>query len=283
MKKLFIISLCVLFFSCIEESKNSSKPQEVSADITLEEHVIVSDFQKIIDTTGVKGSILLYDVKKNTYYSNAFSLANTGKLPASTYKIPNSIIALETNVVKDENEMFIWNGEERFLKSWETDLTFKQAFQRSCVPCYQEVARKIGVARMNLFLEKLQYGTIVVNYSNLDTFWLQGTSKITQFQQINFLKRLQENKLPISTETSEIVKDMMVIKETENYVLRGKTGWSITNNINNGWFVGYLEKGDQVLFFATNVEAASDYNQKDFQKNRKELTYKALAILNILN
>ncbi|MBC8757115.1 class D beta-lactamase [Kordia sp. YSTF-M3] len=283
MKKLCIFFLCVFCFSCKEESKKNLKPQEKSV-ITknIDNHTIVAAFQKIIDSVKLKGAILVYDLREDVHYSNDFSWAETGKLPASTYKIPNSIIALETGVVADQNTIFVWNGEKRFLKSWEEDLTFTQAFQRSCVPCYQEIAREVGVESMNAYLEKFQYGNIQVDSTNLDSFWLQGNSRITQFQQIDFLTRLYQSKLPISKRTETIMKDIMIVKETETYTLRGKTGWSISDGINNGWFVGYVEKEDKIFFFATNVEPTGKFNQKAFIKNRKEITYKALRQLDIL-
>ncbi len=273
--------LCILCFACKEEAKKLSQPEETTVVPEIKNNLIHKEaFQKIMDSVDLKGSILVYDVKKELYYSNNFEWALTGKLPASTYKIPNSIIGLETKEVKDQNSIFKWNGEKRMFKSWEADLTLRQAFQRSCVPCYQEVARKVGVKRMNVYLEKLQYGNITVDATNLENFWLTGNATITQFQQIDFLKRFQQESLPISNRTSTIVKEIMILKETENYVLRGKTGWSIEGDQHNGWFVGYVENGDQLLFFATNVEPISkEFDQKAFQKNRKVITFKALEQL----
>ena len=90
---------------------------------------------------------------------------------------------------------------ERRLKVWEQDLTFKQAFHYSCVPCYQEVARKIGATRMNVWLNKLDYGQMHVDTTNIDVFWLEGDSQINQYQQIDFLKRLYRSELLISHRT----------------------------------------------------------------------------------
>jgi len=279
-----MLCLCILCFSCKgkkEEAKKVSAPEESTTIPETKDNLIQKEsFQKIIDSASLKGSILLFDIKKERYYSNDFVWANTGKLPASTYKIPNSIIGLETKEVTDQNTIFKWNGKKRMFKSWEADLTLYQAFQRSCVPCFQEVARKIGVKRMNHYIEKFQYGTIKVDSANLENFWLTGKATITQFQQIDFLKRFQQEILPISKRTSAIVKEIMILKETENYVLRGKTGWSIDNDHHNGWFVGYIESNDQLVFFATNVEPTQkDFDQKQFQKNRKLITFKALERL----
>lgn len=277
MKKYVILCLSILCFACKNEPKTSIAPQELSATAKKKSNQIHKDnFQRIIDSANLKGAILLYNAKKDIYYSNDFEWAKKGQLPASTYKIPNSIIGLETKVV-DLTTIFKWNGEKRFLKSWEADLNLQQAFQRSCVPCYQEVARKVGVERMNIYIEKLNYGKIVVDSTNLENFWLQGNARITPFEQIDFLKRLQQETLPISKQTSAMVKEIMILKNVESHVLRGKTGWSINDDHHNGWFVGYVESADQLIFFATNVEPKNkNFDRKAFQKNRKAITFSAL-------
>jgi beta-lactamase class D len=298
MKKLFIYTLCILCFSCSKTTKSAQELNNATAvkektmphkegtasKVATSDNMILKErFQKIIDSVQLQGAILLYNFKKDTYYSNDFEWAKKGQLPASTYKIPNSIIALETKVVDDQHTVFKWNGEKRMFKSWEEDLTLRQAFLRSCVPCYQEVARKIGVERMNQHIQKFKYGTITVDTTNLDSFWLQGKARITAFQQIDFLVRFQQQKLPISERTHNIVTKIMILKETDNYILRGKTGWSIEGDHHNGWFVGYVENDETVLFFATNVSPISkDFNQKKFQENRKVITYKALQEIGIL-
>ena len=132
------------------------------------------------------------------------------------------------------------------------------------------------------YLDKLQYVNIEVTSANLDSFWLQGSARISQFQQIDFLSRFYQSKLPISKRAQTIVKEMIVLKKTETYILRGKTGWSIVNETNNGWFVGYIEKGDETFFFATNVEPSGKFIQKEFQENRKAVTYRAFQQLNIV-
>ena len=152
-------------------------------------------FQQIIDSSLVKGAVLIYDPQKNTYYSNDFDWAKTGHLPASTFKIPNSIIALETGVVENDSTLFKWDGKKRALAIWEKDMILHEAFHRSCVPCYQEIARKIGVARMKAHLRKFDYGYMLVDSSNLDIFWLEGASRINQFQQIDFLSRFTATKV----------------------------------------------------------------------------------------
>lgn len=250
---------------------------------TLDKETLVPEFNNILDSLKVKGAILIYDIANKTYYSNDFSWAKTGIIPASTFKIPNSIIALETGVIKNDSVIFKWNGEKRWNKKWEQDLTFKEAFQVSCVPCYQEVARKIGFKRMKDYLNKLNYKEMVFDNTTIDNFWLDGASKITQTQQIQFLKRFYFSELPISKRTESIVKNIMLIEKTDAYTLSGKTGLSVKNDLYNGWFVGYFEVKNKVYFFATNLEpikkeAAND----DFYSARINATKQAIKNLNFL-
>ena len=278
MRKIYILSIVILVFSCINKKANSDKNQSPE----IEREIVVSEFQTLIDSSDVKGSILIYDLKDDKYYSNNFNWAKKGNLPASTYKIPNSIIALETGVVQSDSTLFKWNGEERRLKIWEQDMIFKDAFHYSCVPCYQEMARKIGVNRMNKYLDKFDYGKMKVDSTNIDLFWLEGESQINQYQQIEFLKRFYNSELPISQRTETIMKRMIVIEEDETYKLSGKTGWSIRDGNNNGWFVGFVEIKENTYFFATNIEPNQRFNMDMFPIIRKELTFKALRQLNII-
>ncbi len=231
----------------------------------------------------VDGAILIYDLKQNTYYSNDFEWTKKGKLPASTFKIPNSIIALETGVVEHDSTIFRWNREERAMSIWEQDLVFSDAFHFSCVPCYQEVAREIGAERMLSYLDKLNYGDIKVDSSSIDIFWLMGESKINQLEQIDFLKRFYLSELPVSHRTTMLMRELMVLEKTEEYIISGKTGWSIRNGNNNGWFVGYIELPEKTYFFATNVEPKEQFDMSMFSMIRRDVSYKAFEMMNIIN
>lgn len=270
----YLFLLLVLFSSCTD-------PKEPRVGC-LHTHRTINQFQVILDSAKVKGAILIYALEEGNYYSNNFEWANKGQLPASTYKIPNSIIALETGVVENDSTIFKWDGKKRSFKSWEQDLMFKQAFHYSCVPCYQEVARKVGVERMNESVKKLEYGAMQIDSSNLDLFWLEGESKITQFEQIDFLERFYHSELAISKRTDQIMKKMIVIEENEQFKLSGKTGWSVRGEQDNGWFVGFLELKDKTYFFATNIEPVEGCDINTFSRIRKEVTYRALKELGVM-
>ena len=195
----FVVLLFLGLLSC------SSSVEEEKGDPGLPSQVLVSELQVILDSFNLEGAILIYDKQKDTYYSNSFEESKVEYLPASTFKIPNSIIGLELGILEDEHTVFKWDGSGRFLPVWEQDLTLKEAFQTSCVPCYQELARKIGVDRMKAYVERLNFGKMYPTQESIDNFWLLGPSKISPFAQIDFLKRLDEGKLTVSKSTTQTI------------------------------------------------------------------------------
>ncbi|MEP2280889.1 class D beta-lactamase [Maribacter sp.] len=279
MKLHFLIFLLICITSCKNEKKSAftAKLEKKS------NHINKSEFQTIIDNSNVIGSIVIYDPSQDTYYSNDFNWDTQGNLPASTFKIANTIIGLETGVIKNDSTIFKWDGEDKWSPLWEQDLVLRDAFQYSCVPCYQEVAATIGTKRMTEYVEKLHYGNLKIDSTNITNFWLEGESRISQTQQIDFLKRYYDDLLPISAKTKSIMQDVMLVTKTTNYNLSGKTGLSNNNNQYNGWFVGFIEAKDQVYFFATNLEPkTSKVNLKDFIDTRKKITLAALKELNFI-
>ncbi len=272
----FLFSM--LFLACgsgKEPDNNQSAP--VSGRIDS----LYPEFQQILDSHQLKGSILIARVEDSLYLSNDPKRTWNRYLPASTFKIINSIIALETGVVEDDSTLFPWNGEKRRLPVWEQDLIFRQAFHYSCVPCYQQIARKIGPVRMRHYLDTLRYGKMVVDSSSIDVFWLEGTSGISQQEQVGFLHRFYEKQLPVSEHTYEVMKRMMVIDTLPNGVLSGKSGWVIRNGTDIGWFVGYYETENAVWYLATNVEPLPGRDMEDFPSVRLQVTREALRMLGL--
>ena len=280
MKRYFLICLPLIFFSCNNSVKNTSEKDTIENKTATRE--IIDEIQTLIDSSNSLGSVLIFKPSANTYYSNDFEWAEKGHLPASTFKIPNSIVALELGIIENDSSMFFWGGEDRFQERWERDMNFKEALQLSCVPCYQYLAREIGTERMINTLENIGYPGMVIDSSNIDLFWLQGESRITSFQQIDFLERFYNQELPISKNTFSNVKTMLLKEENEGFNLSGKSGWSYTNGVDNCWFIGYLEKEGEVYFFATNLQPPVDVDLNMYAQIRYEITINAFNIIQYL-
>ena len=235
-----------------------------------------NDLSKFFTEFQVRGGILVYDQSEDTYYVCNQERSVLPFLPASTFKIFNSLVALETGAVKDVDEVLKWDGKERMREQWNQDLNMRQAMEYSAVWFYQEMARRIGAESMEKWVKEAGYGNQNIG-GDLDMFWLNGELRITQQQQLQFLQKLYNNELPFSEKTMEQVKEIMLVEEGEGFKLFGKTGWASSVEPNIGWFVGYLEKGENVYFFATNFSSSEP--DDNFSANGKTITKKILAEL----
>ena len=240
------------------------------------------DFAPRFRELGVEGSILVYDLNRDRIFQHNPSRNTTAFLPASTFKILNSLIALETGVILDEIAVLTWDGIQRKLPAWNRDLNMREAIKLSAYWFYQVLARRVGHDRMQKWVTQVGYGNQKIgSQADIDKFWLRGELRITPEQQIQFLRRFYKNDLPFSERSLSIVKDIMILERTPDYTLRGKTGWvgfddGVKPQI--GWLVGYLEKGKNVYFFATNIDIR---NEKDASA-RMEVTRRCLKDLRLL-
>jgi beta-lactamase class D len=239
------------------------------------------DIQPLLDECKVQGSVTLYDYNNRQWWYSNEEDANLPTLPASTFKIINSLIGLETKAVKNENQVIKWDGVDRGNPTWNADTDLKNAFKNSTVWFYQEVARRVGKKKYKKYLEKSSYGNQLMG-AEVDQFWLDGSLLISPVQQIKFLVQLYENKLPFSKKNQEKVKEIMVYETTDAYVLRAKTGWGFSNATNVGWWVGYLTTKTQVYFFATRLVLPTTENDDNFGSCRKTITYEVFKKMGII-
>lgn len=208
------------------------------------------DFQRHFKALNVEGSIVIANLKNDRIYQHNPQRNQTAFLPASTFKILNSLIALETGVISDELAILTWDGVQRSIPEWNRDLNLKEAFKRSAVWFYQVLARRVGHGPMKTWVTKAAYGNQNIgDKKDIDQFWLEGKLRITPQAQIEFLQRLYKEELPFSKRSFSIVKDIMILEKTPEYTLRGKTGWAGFGSDampQIGWYVGYVEKGKRI-------------------------------------
>ncbi|MEP0873624.1 class D beta-lactamase [Trichocoleus desertorum AS-A10] len=234
---------------------------------------------KAFQELGVDGSIIIYDKNRDRFYEHNPTRNATAFFPASTFKILNALISLETGVIRDDLAVLTWDGVQREIPAWNRDTNLRQAFKDSTVWFYQVLARRNGPERMQKFVELANYGNRQIGTPDqIDHFWLKGPLQITPKQEIEFLRRLERNNLPFSQRTIDQVKDIMIVEQTPDYTLRGKTGWATAVNPGVGWFVGYLEQDNNTYFFATNIVMSK---MEDAPK-RLELTRRSFKALGLL-
>jgi beta-lactamase class D len=97
----------ILFvIACALIACNGKEKIENQTSKTTDNFVLNQEFQQLFDSEKLNGAVLVYDLQKDTFYSNNFEWCMKGHLPASTFKIANSIIALETGVVENDSTLF---------------------------------------------------------------------------------------------------------------------------------------------------------------------------------
>lgn len=236
----------------------------------------------IFEKYQVDGSILVYDRNENLYMGYDLERCNTLFCPASTFKIPNSLIAFECGIISTSS-WFKWDGVKRAYSSWEKDMQIDEAFKKSVVPVYQEIARSIGVERMRYYTQLFNYGKMDIQSDNIDVFWLEGHSGITAYQQLYFLQNLYALRLPVSERAMELTKELMLYETNDGYTLSGKTGWAVRKEVNLGWFVGFIETNNNVYFFATNIAPNERTDMKQFGNARIAITKDVLKELGVVD
>ncbi len=264
----------------LADNQSKSKEQELTVKSRFESRFTRRLRENFIATKS-DGCFILFDLKRQRYIRYNRQHCAQRFLPASTFKIFNSLVALQTGVIANENVVFKWDGITREFPLWNQDQTLRTAFNRSVVWVYQDLARRIGNERMVQYIKAVGYGNGDIS-GGIDTFWLNGKLRIAPEEQIQFLVRLYQEELPFSVPVMRTVKEIMVIEKTSEYTLRGKTGWgrNVDGAENVGWYVGYLEKGDDVYFYALNLTAqAKDF---DMISIRKKMLYDVFRDLSLL-
>lgn len=233
---------------------------------------------------GTKGVIAFAAADDGGILTSDLKRCNAPYLPASTFKIANALIALECGAVSSVDERFEWDGKERTIggkpiAAWNQSQTLRDAFRRSTVWVFQEVARRTGPERMAKFVDELGYGNRDISGAPIDEFWLvlESRLRITALQQIAFVQRLWAGALPVKPGHMAAVRDIMLLERSADYALFGKTGWAPNQKI--GWFVGVVQRGAKPFAFALNL----DHDGSDeMSKLRIDIVKRAAADLQLL-
>jgi len=196
--------------------------------------------------------------------------------PASTFKLPNTLIALDAHVVDSKDTIFKWDGTDKGLPQWNSDQTLETALKVSCVWCYQEIARKVGSEKYESVLAQINYGNHSTG-SHVDLFWLNGDLRISAAEQIEFLRRLNNYELPFRRENMDLLKNIMRAETNAEYSLYAKSGWATTTP-QVGWYVGFVETSTRTWLFAMNMQV----DNRAQVGLRKELTIASLQALGII-
>lgn len=256
----------------------------LSAQNTSHQH---HDFSNHFEKRNVTGSVTLYHLESDTWVYSDSSNSQTASLPASTFKVVNALIALETRAVKDEHEIVSWPGYQDSSKygirpDIQHDMDLTEAVQRSAVWVFLEVAQRVGKEYYPDYLNSIPYGNGDISQPGLD-FWNIGNFAVSPIEQINLLVDLHRNKLPFKKRHQKTVKEILINQEFTSYTLRAKTGWEQNDGMNTGWWIGYIEQDNNTWFFATRIQRSRTKKSSGFARSRKDITLDVLRDLKVID
>ena len=208
------------------------------------------EWARFFAAADARGTIVVVDARSKDEVASVFDPERAARryTPASTFKIPHSLFALDAGLLRDEFDVIPWDGVERSTPGWDEDQSLRSAMRNSTVWVYEGFARQLGDAREAAYLREIGYGNASTNGDK--PFWVEGELALSAHEQIAFLRRLYRNELPFSVEHQRLVKDVMITEAGRDWILRAKTGWSGRM----GWWVGWVEWPTGPVFFALNID-----------------------------
>jgi beta-lactamase class D len=255
-------------------------PSRSFADVAPQRSEIREDLARHFTDEETVGTFVGYKVDDYLVIASDKNRSGEAKLPASTFKIPNSVIALETGVVGDpDKDVFKWDGVVRSIEAWNRDHTMRSAIAASAVPVYQEIARRIGAERMQKYLDLFEYGNRDIG-GGIDQFWLTGNLRIDPVQQVDFVDRLRRGTLPVSKRSQDLVRDILPVTKVGVSIIRAKSGLlgAEPGKPSLGWLVGWVEKGSEPTVFALNLDCIEPRHIAD----RMKLAQQCLGDINAI-
>src|SRR5205809_2466551 len=198
-----VLSSYIVFF--VSFFFSSCTPNNVTTDNSLQKYFYQ---YHVTGTFGLfnngQAQFTIYNLKRFT---------DSAYLPASTFKIVNSLVGLQTGIITNEKMVIPWDSIKRWNEDWNKDLSMEEAFKVSALPYYQEVARRVGKDTMQHWLDTLGYGARygrAVIKTRIDSFWLDNSIKITADEQVGLVKKLYFDQLPFQKRSQDIVKKVML-------------------------------------------------------------------------
>jgi beta-lactamase class D OXA-2 len=210
-----------------------------------------SDWAKYFSAFDARGTIVVADERaraRGTFVHDD-KRAHERFSPASTFKIPHTLFALDAGAVRDEFQLFRWDGVARSFAAHNQDQDLRSAMRNSALWVYQLFAKEIGADGARGYLRRLNYGNADPSTEGGD-YWIDGSLAISAHEQISFLRRLYKNALPFRVEHQRLVKDILIVEAGRDWILRAKTGWEGRM----GWWVGWVEWPTGPVFFALNID-----------------------------
>lgn len=213
--------------------------------------------------------------------------------PASTFKVPLALMGYDAGILKDAREpAWSWHpgieAPQRDHKSVDPTI-----WERDSVLWYsREVARRLGRGKFAAYAAKLDYGNKDVTGdpgkdNGLTHSWLSSSLVISPEEQVQLIRRLLSNSLPVTQEAQALTRTIIPgFDASGGWRVHGKTGsiWlrdkkgEYDKNHPIGWFVGWAEKGGRRIVFAR-LDVGNEMSNRPKGRTVRDLFLKQLPKL----
>lgn len=208
--------------------------------------------------------LVIYDLNKNKIVENFNSVECAKRIsPCSTFKVPLSLMGYDSGILKNVTDPeWKFNVEYKSeLEIWRQNHNPKSWMANSVVWYSQILTKRLGEKKFKNYVEKFHYGNLDISGNEgkndgLTESWLSASLKISAYEQLDFLKKLIKETLPVSNHAIKMTKKIMFVEELEKgWKLYGKTGSGRdkSNNMQYGWFIGWVEKASQTYIIVLNI------------------------------
>ena len=231
--------------------------------------------EALLAEAGLRGAFVMRHTGADEYLVAHPALAEERFSPASTFKIPNALIGLETGVITDASFTLPWDGTTYAVDGWNRDHDLASALRDSVVWFFQAVARGIGRERMEEWISRFDYGNGEIG-AEVDSFWLDGTLTISTHEQVRFLERLNAGELPLSSRSVSILRQAMPLRRSDSVTIRAKTGTQLDAESGLAWLVGWTEVNGEIASHFALLLTGERGDVSRFQRTRWDLAQSLL-------
>lgn len=186
--------------------------------------------------------------------------------PASTFKIPISLMAFDAGFMTDTHtpRLPFREGYADWVPSWRSATDPEKWMKESVVWYSRKATEALGTERFSRYVAAFDYGNRDVSgdpgkNNGLANAWLSSSLAISPLEQLAFLRKLVRGELPVSPSAHEMTRTLVDIgPQPGGWHVYGKTGAAPSKRPDGtrisgqpwGWFVGWATQGERAIVFA---------------------------------
>lgn len=238
------------FFSCslVWLGWSACSPNNVTIDDSLD---VYFDSAGVVGTYGMfyngAGTFTLCNVKR--YRDSSFT-------PFHSFEPVLHLIGLETGVIPNEKDGVLIDSVHQIKIGGDS------AILNSIDSFYSSVARTIGIKKMQLALDTLQYGSKKIK-GDIRNFWNESDFTVSPDEQLGLIKKLYFHQLPFQKRSQDIVKQLLIKENNAAYQLAYHSSQTkLASGSVMSWMIGWVEENKHPYFFVMNTESKAGITQQ---------------------